>query len=93
VEPDGGRAEPHGQVAVVVGADDLADGQVHRRGADEAGHEDVGRVVVQVLGVADLLEDPGLHDRDPVAHGHGLGLVVGDIDGGHVQVVLDLGDL
>jgi hypothetical protein len=46
-----------------------------------------------VLGVADLLEDPGLHDRHPVAHGHGLGLVVGDIDGGGVEVVLDLGDL
>jgi hypothetical protein len=94
VQRQGGRAEPDGQ-AVAVLALDLADGHVHRRGADEAGHEDVGRVVVEVLGVADRLEDPGLHHRHPVAHGHGLGLVVGDVGGGGggVEVVLDLGDL
>ena len=54
--------------------------EVHRRAADEAGHEPVLGVVVQVLRGADLLEQALAHDRDPLAHRHRLDLVVGDVD-------------
>ena len=86
-------APPKVSVDAVVGAARPGRGHVHRRRADEAGDEDVVRVVVEVLRVADLLEHAGLHQRDPVAHGHGLDLVVGDVDRGDVEVVLHLGDL
>ena len=36
---------------------------------------------------------PPAHDRDPVADGHGLGLVVGHVDGGDAEPVLELGQL
>jgi hypothetical protein len=49
--------------------------------------------VVEVLRGVDLLEDALAHDRHPVAHGHGLHLVVGDVDGGDAELVLELGDL
>jgi hypothetical protein len=65
--------------------------EVHCRGADEAGHEQVAGPLIQLLGGADLLNDPGAHDRDPVAEGHGLGLVVGDVDGGGAELVLEPG--
>ena len=78
--PEGGP-----QAAVLQGAGK----EVHRRRADEAGHEQVARPLVQLLGGADLLDDAGPHDRDAVAHGEGLGLVVGDVDGGGAQLVLE----
>ena len=40
-----------------------------------------------------LLEEAVLEDRDAVAHGEGLGLVVRDVDGGGAQPVLQPGDL
>ena len=61
--------------------------------ADEAGDEDVLRVVVQVARGADLLQDAILEHRDAVAHGQGLGLVVGDVDGGDAEAALQRGDL
>ena len=67
--------------------------EVHRRGADEPGHEDVGRVVVEELRRPDLLQDAALDHRDPVAHRHGLDLVVRDVQRRDVQIVLHLGDL
>ena len=44
--------------------------------------------VVQLAGRADLLHDPAAHDHDPVAEGHGLGLVVGDVDGRGAEALL-----
>ena len=43
-------------------------------------------------GVA-LLQDAVLEHGDPVAHRHGLDLVVGDVDGGGAQPALQLGDV
>ena len=51
------------------------------------------RVVVERLGVVALLEHAGAHDRHPVAHGHGLDLVVGDVERGHAHPALDAADL
>jgi hypothetical protein len=55
--------------------------EVHRRRADELGHEERRGLVVDVLGRAELLDHAVVHHDDLVAHLHGLELVVGDIDG------------
>ena len=49
--------------------------------------------VVQVQRGVDLLEQAVLQHGDPVAHRHGLDLVVGDVDGGDAEALLQLGDL
>ena len=59
--------------------------EVHRRRADEAGDEEVDRLLVEFGRRADLLQGAGPHHRDPVAEGHRLGLVVGDVDGRRLQ--------
>src|SRR3712207_9507796 len=41
----------------------------------------------------DLLHDAVLEYHDPVRHRHGLGLVVGDVDGRHADAVVQFGDL
>ena len=66
---------------------------VHRRAADEAGDEQVDRVVVQLLRRRHLLQLALAHHRHAVAHRHRLDLVVRDVDRGHVEVVLELADL
>ena len=67
--------------------------EVHRRAADEAGHEAVDRRVVERLRRADLLEQALVHDRDPLAHRHRLDLVVGDVDHGGLEALVEAGDL
>ena len=67
--------------------------EVHRRAADEAGDEAVDRGVVEGLRGADLLEDALVHDRDPRAHRHRLDLVVGDVDDGRLEPLVEAGDL
>src|SRR5215212_8900369 len=67
--------------------------EAHPGRADEAGHEHVGGRVVELGGRADLLEVPVVHDRDPVAHRHRLDLVVGDVDRGRPDLLLEALDL
>src|SRR3954447_4061791 len=83
-----GPAAERGAVGVEVDVD-----QVHRRRSDEARDEDVLRPVVEVARGVDLLEQPVLEHAHPVAHGHGLDLVVGDVDGGDAEPALQGGDL
>jgi hypothetical protein len=40
-----------------------------------------------------LLDDAVFHDDDAVAHGHGLDLVVGDVDHGGLEALVELDDL
>ena len=47
------------------------------------------RLVIDLLGLADLLENAVLHDHDPVGDGHGFILVVGDEYGGDAGFPLD----
>src|SRR3954470_15360845 len=54
--------------------------QVHRRRTEERGDESIGRIVVELMRGPDLTDPALLHDRDAIAHAHGLDLVVGDID-------------
>src|SRR5450759_3359659 len=72
---------------------DAARQEVHRRGADEASHEQVDRVFVEAPRGGDLLNDALAQDGDPVPQGHGLGLVVGDVDGGDAEPALQPRDL
>ena len=58
----------------------LALEEVHRRAADEAGDEDVGGLVVQLLRRRDLLQLALAHHRDALPERHRLDLVVGDVD-------------
>ena len=90
-EPVGERDVPERRVqrAVIDGGGD----EVHRGRADEAGHEQVVRALVELLGRPDLLELAVTHHRHPVAQGHGLGLVVRDVDHGGAEPPLDPGDL
>src|SRR5919112_3975434 len=62
--------------------------EVHRGRADEAGDEQVPRLVVEIQRGVDLLEDAVLEDRDAVPHRHGLDLVVGDVHGGDAESLL-----
>ena len=73
--------------------DSLGVEEVHRRAADEAGHKDVGRAVVEHLRRIELLEDAVLHHRDAGGHGHGFRLVVGHVDEGGLQALVELGNL
>ena len=61
--------------------------------ADERGDEAVGRLVVDFLRRADLLQHAVRHDPDPVGHRQGLALVVGDVDEGDVGPFLDRAQL
>src|SRR5689334_1167360 len=58
---------------------------VHARRADEAGHMDVGRTLVDLLGGADLAEPTFVEDGDALAHRHGLGLIVCHVDHGGTE--------
>ena len=40
-----------------------------------------------------MLDDAVLHDHNPVTHGHGLGLVVGNIDNGGLEAIVQLAEL
>src|SRR5205814_2099073 len=61
---------------------DLPFEEIHRRRADEARDEQIVRPVVEFERRTDLLHDAVVHHDDLVGHGHGLDLVVGDIDRG-----------
>ena len=63
--------------------------EVHGRRADEAGDEQVGRVLVEHLRRVDLLDHAGAHDRHAVAERHRLGLVVRDVDHRRPETLLD----
>ena len=67
--------------------------EVHLRDADEACDEEVRWVVEQLLRGADLLDNAVPHDHDAVAEGHGLGLVVRDVDERGVDALAELDDL
>lgn len=92
----GGRASPGGQSQcaaaradedVRAGLGDLALDQVGC--AEEVGDEGRLRVLVQVCGGAELLDAARVHHRDGVGHGHGLLLVVGDMDERDADLGLD----
>src|SRR5215208_1684498 len=67
--------------------------EVHRRASDKACHKHVVRLVIHDLGGRYLLHLAVLEDHDAVGHRHGLGLVVGDVDGRRAYPVVQFGYL
>ena len=67
--------------------------EVHRRRSDEAGDEQVLRVVVELHRRVHLLDLARAHDRDAVAERHRLGLVVCHVDRRRAHALLDPRDL
>ena len=66
---------------------------VHRRRADEARGEDGGGPLVELGRRAVLLDAAVAHQHDVVGHGHGLDLVVGDVEHGDAEAALQRADL
>ena len=66
--------------------------EIHRRAADEAGHEFRRRMVIQFLRRADLLNDAVIHHHHAVCQGHGFHLVMGHIDRGGIHRLMHLLD-
>src|SRR5439155_439979 len=62
--------------------------QIHRRGAAEASHEEVGGPGVDLGRRRELLEPPVRQHRDEVGHRHGLELIVRHVDSCHGQRLL-----
>ena len=71
----------------------LAFEEIHRRRTDEAGDELVVRMIVKLERRAHLLDDAVMHHDDLVGHGHGLDLVVGDIDRRGLEPLMQFLDL
>ena len=67
--------------------------EIHLRRADEARDEQVRRMVEDLLRRADLLDVAVAHDDDAVAEGHGLDLIVRDVDERGVNLLAQLDDL
>ena len=60
---------------------------------DELGDEGVLRLFVQHRRGGELLDRPIVEDRDAVRHGEGLALVVGDVDDGDPDALVDMLEL
>src|SRR6202035_3405889 len=74
-------------------AADLHGQEIHRWASDKAGDEEVDRVFVECLRRVELLDDAVVQHDDAIAHGHGLDLVVGHIDKGGLEPLVQLEDL
>jgi hypothetical protein len=77
----------------VIFDSELGIDEVHRRHADEAGDKGVERMQVKIGRVVDLLDEAIFHDDDAGTHGHGFGLVMGNVDEGGLQALMQFGDL
>ena len=67
--------------------------QVHARRADEAGDEEIGRMVVDLERRSDLLDASGTQHHDAVGQRHRLDLIVSDIDHGAADLRVQRGEL
>ena len=67
--------------------------KIHRRRSDEARNELVCPAVVGIERRTDLLYPAAFHHDDPVGDGHGLHLIVGDLEGGRFQLMMQRLDL
>jgi hypothetical protein len=81
------RADPARRIRIIQGQ------QVHRRGSDESGGKERGRAGIEFVGRRELFDAAGIEQHDFVGHGHGFDLVVGDVDHGDAQALLQRADL
>ena len=82
----------HGHRPAVLGLEPRRH-RVHRRRAHEAGDEQIGRIAVHRVGVGELLHLALMHHGDARRHRHRLDLVVGDIDDGGADALMQPLDL
>ncbi len=66
---------------------------VHLRAADEARHEQVLRRAINLGRRADLHDLAGIEHHNPVSQRHRLGLIMGDIDRGTFELLVQPRDL
>ncbi len=71
-----------------VAAGYLSRQQVHRRRADKAGHEGVAGAIVNRQRRPLLDDKPLAHDHDLVGQGHGLNLIVGNVNHGGLKALV-----
>ena len=90
---EGNRGPGQGHIVPISLPHQLRVKEVHLGSADESRYKQVGGVDEHLLGGAYLLDVALLHNDDPVPQGHGLGLVVGDVDEGGVDPLAELDDL
>src|SRR4051794_4284977 len=69
-----------GNGELIVCVQQLGVEEVDARRTEEEGNETITWVLIELRPGADLLDGAVTHDRDAVAEGHGLGLIVRDID-------------
>src|SRR5262249_3082538 len=84
--PDARQFRPAGPRAIDVPGKEIAV-------ADEFADEPAHRTVVDLERRADLLDPSVAEHRDPIGHGHGLALVVRDVDHGDAELAMDALDL
>ena len=59
---------------------------------DEGGNEEICRTLINVLGSADVLDNAAVHNCNTVGNGHGFLLVMGNVNAGDANVVLNVLD-
>ena len=67
--------------------------QVHARAADEIADKGVARPLEQFPRRAELHDLPAVHHHECIGEGRGLQLIVGDVDHGDVELLVDLLEL
>ena len=66
--------------------------KVHPGRADETGDKLVGRIVIQVQRRAGLFDQPIAQHDDFIGQSHRLDLIMGDVDDGGLQFLVQAGD-
>ena len=66
--------------------------KIHLRTANELRHESIGGVAIEINRRADLLHPARTHDDNFVGERHGLNLVMGHIDHGRLQTLVQTGN-
>src|SRR5947209_6021786 len=67
--------------------------EVHGWRTNKTGYEEIGRMIVKLLWSAKLLDEASIEHGDATAHGHGLGLVMGDVDNCCLDALMELGNI
>ena len=86
-------AVPEGNAGAPVRGDDLGGQEIHRRRAHEAGNEHVGGTLIDRPRHVELLQAPLMHHGDARGERHRLDLVVGHVDRGLAECLVQLLDL
>jgi len=90
-ELDGGLADV--QIGALAVYANLGIDGVHLRSTDEGCNKLVAGVFIQLLRSSNLLNETVTHNNDTGSHGHSFGLVVGNIDEGGLEFLMQTGQV